>query len=337
MVEDRCIAEAELRAFQPGHTLAGEAQALLLQQQSVWELARLGYRSLAGVRTKIFDYDGIAFRVQCNAGRMKSTSAKVDERSIASRPCFLCEANLPPEQKGVLYRDEFLLLVNPYPICPEHFTIARVEHTPQKITGSIRMLVGLARDLSPDFAAMYNGPLSGASAPDHMHLQAGTKSFLPLVDDYLTYRERFGRLLADTGSLRVYSVDRYLPHFFALESSALPALLDGFASLYRAMQEVLRMNGEPMMNLVCWFEEGEWKLVVFPRATHRPARFFASGDKRIMISPAAIDLAGVATVPIEADFDRLRKEDLEAILDEVVLSPETFRDITGVLAESVGS
>ena len=336
MVEHRCIAEAELRAFHPGSTLAGEAQALLLQQQSVWELARLGYKSLDSVRTKAFDFDGITSRVQFNPGRLKSTSAKVDARSIRSRPCFLCEAHLPPEQKGILYRDEFLLLVNPYPICPEHFTIACVEHVPQQIGGRFRTLLDLARDLAPEFVVLYNGPQAGASAPDHMHFQAGTKAFLPVADEYLTSRERFGRLLVDTGSLRVYSVDGYIPAFVALESSNLTALVEGFTVVHEGLRGVLGSRDEAMMNLVCWFEEGEWTLVVFPRSKHRPARFFAADETRIMLSPAAVDLAGVPTIPVEADFQRVDRENLEAMLEEVSLRKDLIREVTGSLVESMG-
>ncbi len=214
LIEDRIIPEAELRTFLPGQSLAGEAQALLMQQQSTWELARRGYKSLESVRTSTFDFNGVKIHVQFNAGRMKSTMAKTDEHSIRARPCFLCHQNLPPEQKGILYHDDFLLLVNPYPICPEHFTVAMVEHRPQRIQGAIDVLFDLARDMAPEFAAFYNGPRCGASAPDHMHLQAGTRSFLPLIEGYQTARERFGRLLADTGDVRAFGLDRCLPRFW---------------------------------------------------------------------------------------------------------------------------
>jgi hypothetical protein len=337
MIKDRVIPEPELRAFLPGPSLSGEAQALLLQQKSTWELARIGYKSLESVRTNTFDFDGEPIRVQFNPGRMKSTAARVDDRSIRERPCFLCNENLPPEQKGILYREDFMLLVNPYPICPEHFTIAGIDHKPQRIHDGIETLLDLAHDLASEFAAMYNGPRCGASAPDHRHFQAGTRSFLPVVDGFSNVRERFGRLLVDTGEVRVYGLDRHLPPFIALESSSLAVMIRSFDTLYRTSQSVSGSNEEPMMNLVSWYDDGIWTLVVFPRSKHRPARFYEEGDRRLLVSPAAIDLCGVVTLPAEKDFERMQKADVEAILDEVTLTPEMFRDLTGALAEAFGS
>ncbi len=335
MIENRIIPEAELRTFLPGQSLAGEAQALLLQQQSTWELARKGYKSLEDVRTKVFDFNGVEIHVQFNAGRIKSTMAKTDDSSIKARPCFLCHQNLPPDQKGILYHDDYLLLVNPYPICPEHFTIAKIEHQPQLIRGEIEVLFDLARDMAPEFASFYNGPRCGASAPDHMHLQAGTRSFLPLLEGYQTARERFGRLLADTGGVRAFGLDRYLPPFLALESSSVPSLLGAFATLYSTYESIVGANQEPMMNLACWFDDGQWTLVVFPRSKHRPARFFAEGPRQLRVSPAVLDLCGVITIPHEEDFVKMRAGDVEEILEEVVLDTESFRDLTGALADAL--
>ena len=287
------------------------------------------------MRTRTFEFNGVKIQVQFNAGRIKSTMAKTDEHSIKARPCFLCHQNLPPEQKGILYHDDYLLLVNPYPICPEHFTIPKIEHQPQRIRGEIEALFDLARDMAPEFACFYNGPRCGASAPDHMHLQAGTRSFLPLIEEYQTARERFGRLLADTGDVKVFGLDRYLPPFLAVESSSIPSLLEAFATLYSTYESISGANHEPMMNLACWFEDGQWTLVVFARSRHRPARFLAEGPERLRVSPAVLDLCGVITVPHEKDFEKMKESDVEEILEEVVLDPESFRDLTGALADAL--
>ncbi len=337
MIRERLVSEADLREYLPGSTLAGELQALLLQQQATWELARLGYKSLESVRTKSFDFNFISWRVQFNPGRMKSTTAKVDASSVQSRPCFLCHDNLPPEQRGLLYRDEFLMLVNPYPILPEHFTIARVDHRPQRILPVFETFIGLAADLAPEYLLLYNGPRCGASAPDHMHFQAGTRTFLPLVDDYRTVCARFGRLLADNGDVRVISVDRYLPAFIAMESKSGKAMSEAFASTYRVLQSVEGTNEEPMMNLLCWVDEGIWRLVAFLRSKHRPERYFSSPPGRVLMSPAAVDLAGVGVIPAEDDFDNIDGASLREIIEEVTLPGELFRDVTGAIAEAIGS
>ncbi len=333
MIRDRLISETDLRDYLPGRTLAGELQALQLQQQATWELARLGFKSLESVRVKSFDFNVARWRVQFNPGRMKSTTAKVDESSIRARPCFLCHDNLPPEQRGILHREEFLILVNPYPILPEHFTIAHVDHRPQRILAGLESFLGLAADLSPEFLVLYNGPRCGASAPDHLHFQAGTRTFLPIVEDYLNVCARGGRLLVDNGDVKIISVDRYLPSFLALESASSKAMAEAFEAIYRVFQSVGGSNDEPMLNLLCWVDEGVWRLVLFLRSKHRPDRYFAGPPGRILMSPAAIDLGGVGVIPVEDDFDRIDGDILKEIIEEVSLSAELFRDVTGAIAE----
>lgn len=335
MIRDRVVSEQELREYLPGQTLAGELQALLLHQQATWELARLGYKGLENVKTASFDLNFIRLSVQSNPGRMKSTTAKVDDSSIRARPCFLCHDNLPPEQRGILYRDEFLLLVNPYPIFPEHFTIAHVDHRPQEVLAGFESLLSLALDLSPEYLVLYNGPRCGASAPDHLHFQAGTRTFLPLVEDYLNVCARFGRLLADNGEVKVISVDRYLPAFIALESASAKAMAEAFESIYRVVESVEGTNEEPMLNLLCWVDEGTWRLVIFLRSKHRPERYFADPPRRILMSPAAIDLGGVGVVPVEDDFERVDGEVMKEIIEEVTLPAELFRDVTGAISEVI--
>jgi hypothetical protein len=334
-ITERIIAESELLAFHPGHTLVGEAQALLLQQQSTWELPRTGYKSLDALKVKTFETNGITMRVEFNPGRIRSTTAKVDERSIAERPCFLCNHNLPRDQKALLYRDEYLFLVNPFPILPEHFTIASAEHKPQRIADEFEILLDLASDLAPEYVALYNGPRCGASAPDHLHFQAGSKQYLPLVDEYLNARARFGRLLADRSGCKVYSIDRYLPAFIAFESTSIARMKTCFSALMRCMTQPEGSGEEPMINLLAWYDDGEWRLVVFPRAKHRPDRYFANGSKRRLVSPASIDLGGAAIVPVEEDFERMSVNDLEEIFEEVILGPEAFRDLTGALTDAL--
>ena len=149
-----------------GDPLAGIAISLLQEQKSKWQLLADAYRSLDSVKVREIHCDGFSTLLQFNPKRIVSTSANVDEKSVHERKCFLCPQNLPDEQKGVLYREGFLVLCNPAPIFPYHFTISTVQHTPQEIGKFVGTFLSLAKELSPEFTVFYNGPRCGASAPD---------------------------------------------------------------------------------------------------------------------------------------------------------------------------
>jgi ATP adenylyltransferase/5',5'''-P-1,P-4-tetraphosphate phosphorylase II len=158
-------------------------EALFEEQLSAWELARENFSGLKNIRVKTVSFDGYEILVQYNPKRIISSSAKVDARSLSERPCFLCSNNRPPEQKGLIYRDDYILLVNPYPIFRHHLTIPSIHHVPQRIDGRFSVMLKLAADL-PDFTVIYNGPACGASAPDHFHFQAVQKGSLPIEHDF---------------------------------------------------------------------------------------------------------------------------------------------------------
>ncbi len=152
------------------------ADYLFSSQLKSWSLMRKNYAALNNIQTKSFWFDGMKLKVQFNPERIISTSAKVDDSSIANRECFLCTVHLPEEQKGILIRDDFILLCNPYPIFPQHFTIASLDHKPQQISEFFSEFLELSKLLSPNYTLIYNGPACGASAPDHLHFQAGNKT-----------------------------------------------------------------------------------------------------------------------------------------------------------------
>ena len=147
-------------------------------------MLRSGYDTLQSVRTKVYDFGGVQIKVQFNPGRLISTSAKVDAASIKERKCFLCAENLPPAQRGIPCDGEYIVLCNPFPIFPEHFTIPSLHHTPQLIRDSFAALLRLTRELGSRYTVLYNGPRCGASAPDHLHFQAGNRSYLPIDAEY---------------------------------------------------------------------------------------------------------------------------------------------------------
>ena len=320
------MAPQELERFGAGASFSSISAALLRHQQGSWPLLRAGYASLASVETREFAFDGFVVKVQFNPGRMTSSSAKVDEQSIRERKCFLCLAHLPPEQRGVAFGDSYVLLCNPFPIFPEHFTIPHREHVPQRIDASFGVLLELAKAMGDRYTLFYNGPRCGASAPDHLHFQAGLKGFMPVDTEYPEVVRRYGRMVKDDQGLRCIAVDGYLRRFIAFESSSRPVLEEAFAGLLARLKLVVSETEEPMLNILVAYEEG-WKVLVFPRSRHRPSFFIAEGDGKLLISPAAVDLGGVCITPLEKDFHRVTRAHIIEMFEEVTLGNAEFKEV----------
>jgi hypothetical protein len=331
--EQILISEAELAPFAPGTNPANQAGALLQHQQATWELLRTGYSSLRSVRTKAFDFDGFHIKVQFNPGRMVSTAAKVDAHSIRERKCFLCTENLPPDQRAVLHDRAYLVLCNPFPIFPEHFTISFLQHTPQRIRDSFGTLLNLTRELGSRYTVFYNGPKCGASAPDHLHFQAGIRSFVPIDVEYDAVKQRQATRLCEADGFGAYSVENYLRHFISFESRDPGLLLRGFSALYAALQDGDPAGEEPMLNILGFYTNDAWRMIFFPRAKHRPSFYFKEGDEQLMVSPAAVELGGVCTTPREQDFEKITKQNIVEMFNEVCVSAEKFAAIKANLTQ----
>ncbi len=303
---------------------AAKAKSLFNQQVNSWELCRNGYKSLESVKVKRFDFDGFSVKVQFNPGRITSSAAKVDPKSIKERKCFLCPANLPPDQKGLLWAGEYLLLCNPFPIFPEHFTIPNTEHIPQCIEQRFESMLDLAKDLSPRYAVFYNGPKCGASAPDHFHFQAGIKDFMPVDYEYSAVKEKLGSKIYDDGAVKIYAIEKYLRYVIGMESADKEKLTAKFKFFYNEYAKISLPGEEPMMNIIAYYEEGLWKALIFPRGKHRPDQYFAEGEENILISPGSVDMGGVFITPQEKDFMKLTKEDVIDIFAQASLPAEKF-------------
>jgi ATP adenylyltransferase/5',5'''-P-1,P-4-tetraphosphate phosphorylase II len=303
--------------------LAASASELLRHQKEEWQQCSRGYKSLDSVETKKFEFDGFNIYVQYNPGRITSTSAKVDPESVKERKCFLCPDNLPAEQKGILYKD-YLLLCNPFPIFPKHFTIPSLEHKPQRILGALGDFLSLTKELSEKSLVFYNGPKCGASAPDHFHFQAGTKEFIPIVKEYAHYKNKFADVIFSSGNTEVLKLNDGLRRLIIIEGNSPDEINNMFLNLYEQLIKIQTDDEEPMMNIVNTFEDGVWKMIIILRDKHRPARFFEEGEKRMMISPAAVDIGGIFITPLEKDFHRITKEDIIEIIREVCISEERF-------------
>ena len=297
---------------------------LLHEQVSNWELARTNFAGLKTVRTKSFDFGDFEVKVQFNPARIVSSGAKVDAKTIAERKCFLCTENRPTEQNSVDAGD-YLVLVNPFPIFPEHFTIPRKEHVEQQIKPDFSDMLELAEALD-DYLIFYNGPRCGASAPDHMHFQAGTKDFLPLVNDYKRLKDTHAQLLVESENFQLYNFNNYLRTVYCIESTDVESAKDAFEKLYNHFTSppTLEERGEigaeaevePMLNIVCTFEDGKWFTFVLPRKTFRPWQYSAEGEQQLLVSPATVEMCGIFITPIEAHFEKITKEDVESILKQ---------------------
>ena len=246
-----------------------QIEALFNQQLTDWELARVNYAGLKTVRTKSFTFDNFEVKVQFNPARMVSSGAKVDAKTIAERKCFLCTANLPAEQRGIDAGD-YTILVNPFPISPEHFTIPHKEHIEQQIKPYFTDMLILAEALD-QYVVFYNGPKCGASAPDHLHFQAGTKNFLPLINDYKNLKSQQGELIEKGNNYELFSLKNYLRTVLCIESNTVYDTKIAFEKLFAQFQTVNKV--EPMMNIVCSYENKKWFTFIFPRANFRPWQY----------------------------------------------------------------
>ncbi|MDY0081791.1 MAG: DUF4922 domain-containing protein [Ignavibacteriaceae bacterium] len=310
------------------------AKTLFGIQINDWLMLKDGVRSLETVKTKSFRFDEFKIKAQFNAGRIISTSAKVDPKSISERKCFLCVENLPEQQRGILYNKDYIILCNPFPIFPEHFTITHKEHQPQRIIDTFSDMLDLSRDLFKYYSVIYNGPRCGASAPDHLHFQAGNKFFMPLDDEFHLLKNKYGKEIFDSDDLSVFAVDDGIRKFISIESSDKDLMVKTFKKFYKLYSRLINEDQEPLMNLISFYEEEfGWRVIIFLRAKHRPAVFFAEDETKMLVSPAAIDIGGVCVFPREEDFNRITKEQIADIFKEVFIDNVTLEKVILELAK----
>lgn len=325
----------ELKARQ--HLLQGKADIMedssisrfFNRQLEVWTDARHRFRDLKHVETRQFSDQ---LKLQWNPARIVSTGAKIDKKTLGERPCFLCDKNRPKEQMSKQIDEKFHLLVNPFPILPVHFTIPARKHQPQLIYknyGEMHRFISLHSDLM----VFYNGPKCGASAPDHLHFQAGTNGILPLQTNW----QRLSRNLTDIISLndeeKISVVrDFIVPAFVIISKSA-----ESDEVLFRRLYKAMPQRGdetEPMMNIISWRKGEEFISVVIPREKHRPKAYFAEGDAQFVVSPGALDMSGLIITPREEDFRKLTEEKALSLLQECGVSEEKMNAIIAKLKAS---
>lgn len=292
---------------------------LFISQMNEWDLARDNYKQLKHVRTRKIGFGRFDLTIQFNPGRITSSAAKVDTRSIEARPCFLCEKNRPEKQRGLRFEESWTVLVNPFPIFPSHLTIVSDSHTDQRILPGFGTMLSLAAELQ-DYVIFYNGPQCGASAPDHLHFQAGNKRFLPIENDFESKTNC--SLFSQKDDLNVWQWKDYLRGIVTFEGSDREGLTMGFEKFYSRFQIMQPERPEPMLNILCSFSEGKWLLHIIPRKLHRPVQFFAEDAARIILSPASVDMGGVVITPREEDFIKITASDLTDIFGQVCFTDE---------------
>ena len=298
---------------------------LLSEQKNAWQDLRDGYESLKNVRERDLSCRNFLVRIQYNRRRLKSCTAGAGPNNENGQPCFLCPDHLPQGQKGILYRGEYLILCNPIPILSSHFTVSHLDHRFQAIDEHIGTFLELMLDLGSGWTVLYNGPKCGASAPDHLHFQAARSGQMP-IEKEIRQGERLA-LVKEMDDVLLYRVSNLGREAILLEGSDPTAVERASTGFLNALKQALFISEEPMINIVGFYEEKQWRLIIFPRRKHRPDAFFKEGNDRVVVSPGAIDMGGLVITPVEKDFERLNTAVVESIYREVSLDLKTIEGV----------
>ncbi len=291
-------------------------------QIAEWPQAAGNFEALKGVKVKEVALPGWTVKVQFNPARIVSSAAKVDAKSLKERKCFLCAANRPAVQRGIEWGERYTVLINPFPIFPRHLTIPDRNHVDQLIDGRIADMMQLASELD-EYTVFYNGPRCGASAPDHMHFQAGNSDFLTLG---AALEDAELKTVATDGDAVLALCDSLPLKVFVIDAESPEAGQRMFSRLYKAIP-VPEGEAEPMMNLLCYATAAGVRLVVIPRKRHRPSFYGTEGEGTMLLSPASVDMGGVFITPLEKDFNALDADTIIRIFDELCLSEEEITAI----------
>lgn len=313
-----------------------DAKRLFDEQLEIWDDARERYDQLKDTVKSDFEVEGCKMSVQFNPARIVSTGAKVDKNTIRRRPCFLCDINRPDEQIELPVLGKYTLLVNPFPILPIHYTIPLRMHSIQCIREHYIDMMELTRSLD-GMMVFYNGPLCGASAPDHMHFQAGSRGVVPLERDWNElYRGIRSRIypISDEELFEAVTLEEMADDtgIFSLRGYVCPGIIivtrtpeaneKLFNKVYDAMP-IVEGETEPMMNILSWTmnseSDGTQRIVsvIIPRRKHRPECYFAEGDDKLLVSPGALDMGGMIITPREEDFRKLSPRMAADVIREV--------------------
>jgi len=293
--------------------MVNEIEILLQNQIQTWPRLARGIQGLAKAQTRAVRIDWFDVFIRHIPHRAGSTTASVDAESIARRPCFLCSGNLDPEEQGIPFGKDYIIYFNPFPIVDHHLSIVHREHGLQHIAGEFGTMLDLAAAL-PAYFVIYNGPQCGASAPDHMHFQAGSRVLFPIEKD--------------TAHIRGITVPGYARNVFVFRDSDRGRLIDKLDGAVELLAQATGKRPEPLMNIAALHQNREWTVFLFPRSKHRPNVYYTG---ELTVSPGTIDLCGIFVAPFEKDFARISGQDITAVFKEVTLPDDVVHEVAAKL------
>ena len=288
----------------------------LEEQLQQWPAAREAFSNLEQVQTRILSSSGLA--LQHNPARIKSTTAKIKPAEVASRSCFLCEDCRPKEQRSIELDDKFYLLVNPYPILREHFCVVSREHRPQAFKDCYQEMLDIASRLEPGYMIFYNGPRSGASAPDHLHMQIGRSEGIPLVEKLINNEP--------PQKDEPVTIQPFGFPIIVIKGSDPAKLWD-----YISGMAIYDGECEPRMNVLAFNRDGQVITAIIPRGKHRPDCYYSEGPDKVMVSPGAVDMFGLVITPRKEDFETLTEKQVLDIYRQVTQQQPRIR--VGIIAD----
>lgn len=320
--------EIKLRQAMNKKRQAGEL--FIENQLAKWQTARTNHEALNQIETRRFELAGNTITVQFNPARAVSTCAKVDKSSIEARKCFLCPENKPNEQDEIIISldEPFSLRINPYPILPGHLTISSLKHQDQVLADkTIRQLPGkliswLEEYFASDYVLFYNGAKCGASAPDHFHFQAVKQSDVPVIQQWERLMEtavREKEIKTENGNTySSFQITSYICPIQVFICNHSADILPEMINQYLESLPLHEGESEPRYNLFAWQDKQRgFTMAYFPREEHRPACYTATGGEQLLVSPGALDMAGLLVTPRKEDFDKITESDITQIYKEV--------------------
>ena len=293
-------------------------------QLSQWPLACGNFRALKDVSVREVEVGGLTVKLQFNPARIGSSAAKTSKEELAKRRCFLCRENRPAEQIMLRFEGrkgkKYDILVNPYPIFPDHLVIAKSKHTDQAIWHRYIDMLDLSKKYS-GYTFFYNGPKSGASAPDHHHFQGAPKGLMPLENDVNASVDNPDVLeyVTSVQDASLYHYKKFTSGVFFLRAETSKSAAKLF---YRLLDcaDILEGDSEPRINLFSWWQDGEYRSIVVFRTSHRSHHYFSEGPDHLTMSPGCADMGGVFIVPIPEEYDKITSELLTELVEEVSIT-----------------
>jgi len=298
------------------------AKDLISSQIEGWELAKKNYKDLGNVQVKEVLFDDFKIKVQFNPGRIRSSAAKVDAKTLSERPCFLCKKNRPLEQSELPIIEKYDILINPFPIFEQHLTIVDKNHVPQLLKGRMGEMLEIAKLLN-EFTVFYNGPKCGASAPDHFHFQAGNNNFLPIGNELDILIGKYGKSLK-SNNCELLAIDDSIRKILFFTSENKQDIEKEFNKVYELLETKKTDSDEAAMNVLARYEKGKYQIIMFLRGVHRPWQYTAEGDANILITPASVEFGGILITPLEKDFVKITKDDIVDIFKQTSIKKELF-------------